>query len=244
MKALHSKKVGTSKWDFSQCAPVLWGSSLLGILVVGYLGVGVFVIHIVKTFSSLSQKQKYLSAKEKEKLVQAKEALRYSGALTIIIGALAYAVLMYGEGTLSGSYLHFSILAAAYMILFYVYIALKEKTARAPLPLETPENREEIRFLTKTYKKILDVNAGALFVFCMLYTRFEAPSHSGLAVLAWAVALAIIHASVLLLDILWPIDPRYFHILVDFRKPLYKGITQGSHTVLSWLIAYMFLRFP
>jgi hypothetical protein len=157
------------------------------------------------------------------------------------MGVLACAVLMYAEGTLSGFYLHLFILAAAYVALFYAYITLREKNVRAPPPLEMQKNYEEIRFLTRTYKKILDVNDGALFMFC-IYILLESPSRGEWAVCALATTLAIIHALTLLSDMLWLIDLRQVYTWVDYRKPKYRRIVQGSYIILSWGFALLLLE--
>lgn len=219
---------------------LLMGSSQQGIIILGYMGIIFLIIHIVR-LSHYPQKLKYTSSKEKETLIQTKEAFRYSGVLTITMGALPCAALMYAEGALSGVILHFFILAAAYAILFYAYITLKEKNARAPPPPTMQRTFEEIRFLTKTYKKILDVNDGVLFMLCFSYMLLESSPRSWWAVFAVALTLAVIHGLSFLSERVWQIDLRHIYIWVDYRKPKYRRIVQGGYIILCWLTIFRLL---
>lgn len=246
MRALVPEKAAMISSNFLRDVFPLWMSAswITVAMVAGYIGVVIFIITTVRTLlPGYHQKQKYVSAAEKETLIKTKEVLRYSGALSIVMGALAFAGILYLEGNLPGPYVHFFVLAAAYMILYYTDLSIREKISRSPLPLGMPKNREEIRFLTKTFKKILDVNAVALLIFCVFRIQMKsAPFHGIRAILAWAGTLVCTYPSALLIDSFVFILTRDTYLWFDFRNPKVKRIAQGVIIFWSWVLAFWWLR--
>ena len=246
MRALVSEKIALISSDFlREVFPLRMSASWITVVIVaGYIGVVIFITNTVRTLLPAShRKQKYVSAAEKETLIKTKEALRYSGALPVVMGALAFAGILYLEGNLPGSYVHFFVLAAAYMILYYTDLSIREKISHSPLPLGMPKDREEIRFLTKTFKKILDVNAVALLVFCVFRIQMKsAPFHGTWAILAWAGTLVCTYPSALLIDSYVFIFTRDTYLWFDFRNPTVKRIAQGIIISWSWILAFWWLR--
>lgn len=212
------------------------------VVIVGYIGVVIFFITVVrKLLLGPHQKQKYLSAAEKETLIRAKEILRHSGALTIVLGSLAFAVVLYLEGSLPGSYLHFFILAAVYMVLYYADITNREKTSRAP-PLRIVERHEELRLLTKTFKKVLDVNAVLLLIACVVYTRANfVPFHDIWPLLPWALTIVTAYGSIFCSDFIWS-SSRDISVWIDLRKSRYRRVVQGLYLIMSWALAFLMLN--
>lgn len=206
------------------------------IIIGGYTGVVIFAAAIVKRFL---RGQQYVTAAERESLIRIRETFRYSGALTIVLGALAFTVLLYTEGVLS-TYLHFFIIAAAYLILLYVDLSVKEKIFRAP-PLSGILNYEKAKFLTTTFKKVLDVNAVLLFIFCVVRTRLY-PFYGIWGVLAWASALTCTYPSAVLIDLFLFIDSKDPFLSTFKYFKIHKKIIQGLIIVMSWVIAYVLLQ--
>jgi len=245
MRALVPEKVTLISSGFLRDVFPLWVfASWTTVVALGYIGVAVFIITIVRTLlPGFHQKQKYVSAAEKETLIKTKEVLRYSGALPIVMGALVFAGFLYLEGNLPGSYVHFFVLAAAYMILYYTDLSIREKISRSPLPLGMPKNREEIRFLTKTFKKILDVNAVALLIFFIFHIQMKsAPFHRIWAIIAWAGTLVYMYPLALLVDSFAFIFTRDTHLWFDFRNPRVKRIAWGIIILASWFLAFWWLE--
>lgn len=213
------------------------GQFFIATVIVGeYTGAVIFAAAIVRRVLRGNQ---YITAAERESLIRTKETIRYSGALTIVLGALAFAVLLYAEGVLS-PYLHFFIIAAVYVILVYGDFTVKEKIFRAPPPVGILPY-EKATFLTATFKKVLDVNAVLLFMFCVVNTR-SYPFYGMWGVLAWATALACTYSSVVLIDLFLFIDSKDPFLSTFTYFKINKKMTQGIIIVMSWVLAYVLLQ--
>ncbi len=213
------------------------GSFLIATAIIGgYTGTVIFAAVIAKRFL---RGQQHITAAERETLIRTKETIRYSGALTIVLGALAYAVLLYAEGVLS-IYLHFFIIAAAFLILVYGDFSVKEKIYRAPPPSGI-QTYEKAKFLTTTFKRLLDVNAVLLFMFCLVHTR-SYPFHGIWGVIAWAIALACTYSSVVLIDLFMFIDSKDPFLSTFKYFNIRKKMNQGFIIAMSWVLAYIFLQ--
>jgi hypothetical protein len=206
------------------------------IIMGGYTGTVIFAAVIVKRFL---RGQQHITAAERETLIRTKETIRYSGALTIVLGALAYAVFLYVEGVLS-IYLHFFIIAALYLILIYGDFSVKEKIYRAPPPSGI-QTYEKAKFLTTTFKRLLDVNAILLFMFCVVHTR-SYPFHGIWGVLAWATALGCTYPSAVLIDLFLFMDSKDPFLSTSKYFKIRKKMTQGLIIVMSWYMADVMLQ--
>lgn len=209
---------------------------IIAVIIGGYTGVVIFAAFIMRRFL---RGQQYVTAAERESLIRTKETIRYSGALTIVLGALAFAVFLYAEGVLS-IYLHFFIIAAAYLILMYGDFSVKEKMYRAPPPSGI-QTYEKAKFLTTTFKRLLDVNAILLFMFCVVHTR-SYPFYGIWGVLAWAIALVCTYTSAVLIDLFMFIDSKDPFLSTFKYFNIRKKMNQGFIIVMSWVMAYIFLQ--
>jgi UDP-N-acetylmuramyl pentapeptide phosphotransferase/UDP-N-acetylglucosamine-1-phosphate transferase len=102
------------------------------IILLGYLGIAIFVGYYAVTFFKRSEEQKYLSAAEKENLLKTKKFIRFMGPLMIILCALGYLGLQYLQRELQVEYIHLLVLMMAYITLGYADILVKERTHKFP----------------------------------------------------------------------------------------------------------------
>jgi hypothetical protein len=107
--------------------------------------------------------------------------------------------------------------------------------------VETAEH-EDIRFLTKPFKKVLDVNAVALLAFCIVYTWMKSASLGIWGMLVWALVLIIIYPGAVLTDLFWIHYPLDFYWFVDMRIKKRKYVVHVVFIAMSWALTLWWLE--
>lgn len=214
--------------------PPLWqlSSWIDVVILLGYTGVVISVINIVRTLLSKSgQKREYLPA-EKAALAKTKKFCQSIGLAMIILAVLASVGIWYLRGGLPMEYIHLLVLLAMYTILGYLHISVREKTGQ-PLPLTVSETRRKVKH-TRNVKIIQCANAGVLLVFCWLYVGSKPyPFHGIWAILAWAGTLFLSYSPAF-------IAQEFSKTIPEFSGT--EGILHVMSIPLSWVWVFWWLE--
>lgn len=206
-------------------------SSWLDVAVfAGYIGVAVYAGAIVRKLSSRSSKKReYVSVRETEILLKFRKSLGLTIPIVVMLSVLALIGLWYLKGSISHEYIHFIILACAYLLLGYIDISTRKTLYQfAPIRKETNQEKKNIGFV----KALWYVNAVVLLIFCVSYTQLrDFPFHGIWGVLTWALALVMTYPAVPLLN-----SEIFREFVVSKQKIVY-----SSTIVTSWIVAICFL---
>lgn len=231
--ALLANENALSALLFPMLSPLWQLSSWIDIVILlGYTGVVISIINIVrKLFSKSGQKREYLPA-EKAALAKTKKFFHSIGLAMIILAVLASVGIWYLQGGFPAEYIHLMILLVMYTILGYLHISIREKTGQPP-PLTVSETRRKVKY-TRKIKIIQCVNAGVLLVFCCLYVHSKPyPFHGIWAILAWAATLFLSYSPAF-------IAREFSKNIPEFSGT--EGILPAMSIPLSWILVFWWLE--
>jgi hypothetical protein len=201
-------------------------------ILLGYVGVIIFAIHILKIryFTEPNKKYKYVTPTDKKRFSERKKMLRSLGPLMFLLYLLAYTGIWYINKNLPEEYIHLAVLWVAYTILSYANISIKEETSQM-LSESEEAYIHETGHDVGSGRRALCGNAVALLVFCILYTQLKSfPFYGIWGIIAWTGTLLFSY-------------PLYFFTEKNDNLEIIKGKKKFVFIVLlSWILVVFWLE--
>ncbi|MGD2246840.1 MAG: hypothetical protein PVF58_00425 [Candidatus Methanofastidiosia archaeon] len=167
------------------------------ILLLGYMGIAISAVIILgKYFTGAYKKEFTPSPQETEAVTYMKTRLKFLYLAVFILGVAGLCGIWYLKKQVPVMIAHLLILAGGYLVIGYIDIQLKGTLytlAEKSKLTSAAESRIQI------VKRIWYINAGLIFVFCIVYTQVNPYPFYGIwGIIAGALTLVASYPSVLL----------------------------------------------